>query len=371
MSSAQSSDDQLTPMALYRRDLDGGFYIDPAQSVVVDYLQGIYFALQRQAAHRPGLMDRLFSRNKENIKGIYLWGGVGRGKTYLVDTFYQALDFLPKRRVHFHHFMRDIHEQLKNLPKSPNPMPIIARRLADEVRVLVLDEFFVDDIADAMLLVGLLPALFANGVVLITTSNIEPDELYKNGLQRLHFLKAIEAIKSNTHVVELAAGDDFRLQLLERGGTYHQVASDEEADQILQRQFDQLVPRHERLHTPLEINHRIIDVRGHSLDMAWFDFQAICETPRSPSDYVEIARDYHTVFIGTVPVMGEGKEDVAKRFMHLIDALYDHSVKLIVTAEAPPDELYHGRRIKEAFARTVSRLHEMGSKAYLSQPHRY
>jgi cell division protein ZapE len=370
MSSVASSDDQLSPMALYRRDLDSGFSADPAQSVVVDYLQGIYFALLNQARHRPGLMDRLFSRNRNNIKGIYLWGGVGRGKTYLVDTFYESLDFLPRRRIHFHHFMRDIHEQLKELPKSPNPLPIIARRLTDEVHVLVLDEFFVDDIADAMLLVGLLPAMFANGLVLITTSNIEPDELYKNGLQRLHFLKAIEEIKANTHVVELAEGNDFRLQRLERGGTYHITASQEEADRILHRQFEQLIPEHERLDTSFEINNRIIDTRGHNMDIVWFDFQAICETPRSPSDYVEIAREYHTVLIGTVPEMGEGKEDVAKRFMHLIDALYDHSVKLIITAEAPPDELYHGRRIKDAFARTVSRLHEMGSKAYLSQPHR-
>jgi len=370
MSSPSGSDDQLSPMARYRHDLARGYRADPAQSVVVDYLQGIYFALLNESRQQPGLMQRLFSRKRDNIKGIYLWGGVGRGKTYLVDSFYESLSFLPRRRIHFHHFMRDIHEQLKTLPKSPNPLPIIARHLAAEMRVLVLDEFFVDDIADAMLLVGLLPALFENGLVLITTSNFEPDQLYKNGLQRLYFLKAIEEIKANTHVVELAEGDDFRLQRLERGGTYHIVRSELEADAILQRQYEQLVPEHERLNTPFEINHRIIDTRGHNLDIVRFDFRAICETPRSPSDYVEIAREYHTVLIGTVPEMGEGKDDVAKRFMHLIDALYDHGVKLIVTAEAPPDELYHGRRIKHAFTRTVSRLYEMGSKAYLSQAHR-
>jgi cell division protein ZapE len=357
-------------MARYRRDQARGYRSDPAQAVVVDYLQGIYFALLNQSRHQAGVMARLFSRRPPQIKGIYLWGGVGRGKTYLVDSFYESIDFLPRRRIHFHHFMRDIHDQLKVLPKSPNPLPIIARRLASEVRVLVLDEFFVDDIADAMLLVGLLPALFEHGLVLITTSNIEPDELYKNGLQRLHFLKAIEEIKANTHVVELAEGDDYRMQRLERGGTYHVVRTPQEAESILRGQYEQLVPDHERLDTPFEINHRVIETRGHNLDIVRFDFHAICETPRSPSDYVEIAREYHTVLIGTVPEMGEGKEDVAKRFMHLIDALYDHSVKLILTAEAPPEELYHGRRIKNAFARTVSRLHEMGSKAYLAQPHR-
>jgi len=370
MASLTGGDEQISPMERYRRDLERGYRSDPAQTVVVDYLQGIYFALLNESRQQPGLVQRLFSRKRQTIKGIYLWGGVGRGKTYLVDSFYESLVFLPRRRLHFHHFMRDIHEQLRTLPKSPNPLPIIARKLAAEIRVLVLDEFFVDDIADAMLLVGLLPALFELGLVLITTSNIEPDELYKNGLQRLHFLKAIEEIKANTHVVELAEGDDYRLQRLERGGTYHVVRSEQEADAILQRQYEQLVPEHERLNTPFEINHRIIDTLGHNLDIVRFDFRAICETPRSPSDYVEIAREYHTVLIGTVPEMGEGKEDVAKRFMHLIDALYDHSVKLIVTAESPPDELYHGRRIRQAFARTVSRLHEMGSKAYLSQPHK-
>jgi len=367
---SNGSEQQYSPMARYRRDVERGYRADPAQSVVVDYLQGIYFALLNESQTRPGALQRLFGHSKPQIKGIYLWGGVGRGKTYLVDSFYESIDFLPRRRLHFHHFLRELHEQLKALPKSPNPLPIIARQLAQEVRVLVLDECFVDDIADAMLLVGLLPALFAHDLVLVTTSNIEPDELYKNGLQRLHFLKAIEELKANTHVVELAPGEDYRMQCLERSGTYHIVRSQQESDQILQRQYEQLVPEYERLNTPFEINHRIIDTRGHNLDIVSFDFQAICETPRSPADYVEIAREYHTVLLGPVPEMGEGKEDVAKRFMHLIDALYDHGVKLIITAEVAPEGLYHGRRIKAAFVRTVSRLHEMGSKAYLSQAHR-
>lgn len=363
-------DELLSPMERYRRDLERGFLCDPAQSVVVDYLQGIYFALLNQSRQRAGFVERLFGRGPAQIKGIYLWGGVGRGKTYLVDSFYESIYFIPRRRIHFHHFMRELHELLKTLPKSPNPLPIIARRMAEEFRVLVLDEFFVDDIADAMLLVGLLPPLFDNGIVLITTSNIEPDELYKNGLQRLHFLKAIEEIKSNTHVVKLTDGEDFRMQCLERGGTYHIVDSEQESDRILQRQYEQLVPVHERSNAPFEVNNRIIDTRGHNRDIIRFDFYAICETPRSPSDYVEIARDFHTVLLGPVPEMGEGKDDVAKRFMHLIDALYDHGVKLILTAESRPENLYHGRLIKDAFERTISRLHEMGSKHYLAQPHR-
>ncbi|MBD3670116.1 MAG: cell division protein ZapE [Gammaproteobacteria bacterium] len=359
-----------SPMERYRRDQEHGFEHDPAQAVVIDYLQGIYFSLKQQSDSQPGFISRLIGRKQDPLKGLYLWGGVGRGKTYLVDTFCESLDFVPRRRIHFHHFMRDIHDQLKELPKSPNPMPIIANRLAAKYKVLILDEFFVDDIADAMLLVGLLPPLFESGLVLVTTSNIHPDELYKNGLQRLHFIKAIDEIKANTHVVELVEGDDYRLKMLKRSGTYHVTDSKQAGDRVLQQQFMELVPEHERLCEPLIINNREIQARGLSPDIVWFDFHAICETPRSSSDYVEIAQSYHTVLIGAVPIMSEAKEDVAKRFMHLIDALYDHGVKLILTAETEANRLYEGKLIATAFARTVSRLHEMGSQDYLSQPHR-
>lgn len=336
----------------------------------MDYLQGIYLALKQRADRKSGWLQRWLPAREENIRGLYLWGGVGRGKTYLMDTFYDCVEEPRKRRVHFHHFIKEIHEQLGLLPKSPNPLSIVASGLADKYRLLCLDEFFVDDIADAMLLVGLLPVLFSRGVVLVTTSNIEADELYKNGLQRLHFLQAIEEIKQHTHVVKLAGATDYRLKLLERAGTYHCFDTQQEAEQFLDLQFQKLVPEHERIGNHLQVNHRQIEARGLSLDMVWFDFAAICETPRSAADYVEIAREYHTVLVGLVPQMGEAKEDVAKRFMHLIDALYDHNVKLIIAAAVESDELYYGRRIREGFLRTASRLHEMGSTAYLSEAHR-
>lgn len=345
--------------------------VDVAQAQAMDYLQGIYFALNQGDSDKRGWFSGWWQKKPEMIRGLYLWGGVGRGKTYLMDTFYDAVPITKKRRVHFHHFIKEIHEQLSLLPKSPNPMKIIAAGLARQYRLLCLDEFFVDDVADAMLLVGMLPSLFELGVVLVTTSNIEPDELYKNGLQRLHFLKAIEQLKQHTHVVKLAGATDYRLSMLERAGTYHKLADAQQAEQLLAQQFQQMVPTHERLYaSSLEINHRKIAVRGLSLDQVWFDFSAICETPRSAADYVEIARVYHTVLIGHVPQMGEAKEDVAKRFMHLIDALYDHHVKLVITAMVEADELYTGRRIKEGFLRTASRLYEMGSHSYLAQAHR-
>ena len=362
--------DNLSPIERYRRDLAAGMQVDAAQAQAMDYLQGIYLALKQSNTHKASWFGRLLSKKEERIRGLYLWGGVGRGKTYLMDTFYESVDMAQKRRVHFHHFIKEIHEQLSLLPKSPNPMSIIARRLAEQYRLLCLDEFFVDDIADAMLLVGLLPDLFKQGVVLVTTSNIEADELYKNGLQRLHFLKVIEELKQHTYVLKLGGGTDYRLKLLERAGTYHQIQDARQSEALLLKQFQQLVPEHERIANHVEINHRNIETKALSLDQVWFDFAAICETPRSAADYVEIAREYHTVLIGLVPEMGEAKEDVAKRFMHLIDALYDHNVKLVITARVEPDELYTGRRIRDGFQRTASRLHEMGSQAYLCLPHR-
>lgn len=364
------STDSLSPIERYRNDLATGMQADVAQAQAMDYLQGIYFALMQSRNKKSGWLRNWLPAKAETIRGLYLWGGVGRGKTYLMDTFYECVEAPQKRRVHFHHFIKEIHEQLNLLPKTPNPMSIIASRLAEQYRLLCLDEFFVDDIADAMLLAGLLPDLFRLGVVLVTTSNIEADELYKNGLQRLHFLKAIEAIKQHTHVLKLAGGTDYRLKLLERAGTFHRLDDPEQSEAFLSKQFQQLVPEHERIDNHVEVNHRQIEARGLSLDQVWFDFSAICETPRSAADYIEIAREYHTILIGLVPQMGEAKEDVAKRFMHLIDALYDHNVKLIISAMVEPDKLYNGRRIKDGFQRTTSRLHEMGSKAYLHQPHR-
>ena len=345
-----------------------GFEPDPAQLKVIADLQQLHQALTA-IQPSPSLLARLFNRKPDPVPGLYIWGGVGRGKTYLMDHFYEANPFPEKQRVHFHRFMQSIHTELKSLPKSPDPLPIIATRLAQQIRLLCLDEFHVQDIGDAMLLAGFLKALFENGVTLVTTSNIPADQLYKNGLQRERFLPAIELIKRYTRESHLDGDTDYRTELLERTGTYH-LNNYDDCKEILQQQFNSLAPNNITMAARLNINQREISTIAVSDDVAWFDFSAICETPRSSSDYLEIARDYHTIIISDVPQLNEAKDDVAQRFIHLIDALYDHNVKTIISAAVKPAGIYAGRRHTFAFQRTTSRLQEMASESYLMKAHR-
>jgi cell division protein ZapE len=345
-----------------------GFTPDSSQQVVIARFQQLYQELNQELP-TPGLLDRLLKRKTEPVHGLYLWGGVGRGKTYLMDHFFEALPFVEKQRVHFHRFMQEIHEELKSLPKSPDPLPIIAGRLAEKVRVLCLDEFHVQDIGDAMLLAGFLEALFENGVTLITTSNIPADELYKNGLQRQRFLPAIALIKQYTDEVHLNGTIDYRTELLERTGTYH-LTHDDNCDDNLKQQFKSLAPDNITMAAVLHINQRDIKTVATSDDVAWFDFADICETPRSSSDYLEIAREFHTVIISNIPALSEAEDDVTQRLIHLIDALYDHNVNTIISAEKKAADIYFGRRHSLAFSRTVSRLQEMASEQYLLKAHR-
>lgn len=358
----------MSPLQRYQHDLQQrSLAVDLSQQQTLQHLETIFHQLTA-APTRTHWLERLLQAPKMPVKGAYLWGGVGRGKTYLMDLFYDSLPITEKRRLHFHRFMQEIHAELKTLPKSPDPLPVIAKRLAQRFRLLCLDEFHVNDIGDAMLLGGLLTALFAQGVTLITTSNIAPDDLYRNGLQRERFLPAISAIKEHTTTLHLNGETDYRLALLERGGTYHLTNSDSE--RALQAQFLSLAPDSEPQPQTLTINNREIGIKAMSDDVIWFDFAAICETPRSAADYLEISRLFHTLLLSAVPVLNEAKDDAVQRFMHLIDALYDHRVKLIVSAAAPATELYRGQRHRFAFQRTISRLQEMGSEAYLSYPHR-
>jgi len=344
-----------------------GFIPDPAQLKVIAQLQNLFNALNLEKPN-PSLFQRLFKQKQTHISGIYIWGGVGRGKTYLMDHFFEALPFTEKRRIHFHRFMQEIHNDLKNLPKSPDPLAIIARRQAEKTRLLCLDEFHVQDIGDAMLLAGFLKAFFENGVTLVTTSNIPTDELYKNGLQRERFLPAIKLIKQHTVEMQLDGDKDYRTELLERTGTYH--LNNANTETLMKQQFQSLAPDNITMAAMIHINKRDINTIAMNDDVVWFDFSAICETPRSASDYLEIARDYHTVMISSTPMLSEAKDDVAQRFIHLIDALYDHSVKTIISADGRPAELYSGKRHVFAFQRTISRLQEMASEVYLSKAHR-
>jgi len=342
------------------------FKYDAAQEQAVQLIQKLYDDLLSTPQLKPSLFHKIFKKKHLPVCGLYFWGGVGRGKTFLMDCFFEVLPIDKKRRIHFHRFMLDIHEQLRVLPKTPNPLPIVAKMIAKDVRVLCLDEFHVHDITDAMLLTGLFKSLFENGVTLFATSNVKINDLYKNGLQRDLFLPTIDYLNSNTKEFELLANEDFRLLQLEKSGTYH---IDGNLEKIMSDHFQSLAPTNSKYNKDIIINHRKINTLALSDDVVWFDFKTICMEAHAALDYLEIAQIFHTLLLSDVPVLTESEDDSAKRFIHLIDALYDHKVKLIVTATVLPFDVYTGKRLKFAFERTISRLTEMASKKYLALPH--
>ncbi len=362
-----------TPLEKYKNDLGlKGFNIDPAQEIAVMYLQKLY----DEICALPQKDTRLVNRIKfylgliaqQQIKGLYFWGGVGRGKTYLVDCFYDCLPFEKKTRIHFHRFMQNVHKELKSLGNIESPLKIVADHLAEKTQVLCFDEFHVADIADAMLLAGLLEALFERGVVLVTTSNQHPDQLYQGGLQRERFLPAIDLLKKNTDVVNVDSGVDYRLQFLDQAEIYHSPLGDN-ASAILEDDFIHVCPDAGTEGGTLEIEGRPIKTIRCGDGVVWFDFLALCDGPRGAADYIEIARQYQTVFLANIPVMDDYANDKAKRFITLVDEFYDRNVKLIITAAAAPNALYLGSRLQDSFKRTISRLEEMRTHGYLAKQH--
>lgn len=363
----------MTPLQRYQRDIQSGhFYDDTAQRAVVQQTERLHDALVARYISSEKLLNRLFSfvadRKRSPIKGLYLWGGVGRGKTYLVDAFFLSLPFDEKKRIHFHRFMQKVHHELKSLEKVRNPLQVIADRFREQTEVICFDEFHVSDITDAMLLGGLLKALFERGIVLVATSNDHPDELYRNGLQRERFLPAIELIKTSTDVIHVDGGVDYRLRYLDQAEIYHWPL-DEQASLMLQTNFEHIAPDRGGVNRTIEIEGRKIEAVRRSDGVVWFNFPAVCDGPRSAADYIEIGRQYQTVFIANVPRMDDDMNDQATRFMALVDEFYDRNVKLILTAEAAPPELYTGKRLAPSFQRTVSRLIEMQSRDYLARRH--
>jgi cell division protein ZapE len=348
---------------------------DPAQHDALRELDRIHAALIDTDASAPGLLARLFGgRAAEPPRGLYLWGGVGRGKTFLVDLFYAGLPIERKRRTHFHRFMRSVHERLRAHAGEADPLAAIAREWRDDLRVLVLDEFFVTDIGDAMLLGRLLDRLFAEGVALVTTSNIAPSGLYEGGLQRARFLPAIALIEQACAVVHLDSAQDYRLRALTRSPVYR-APLDAQSDAWLETRWHELggdsnVVDGRHRDAGILVDGRRIPVRARSKGMAWFDFDALCEGPRGAADYIEIAREFHTVLVGGIPVMDATRDNAARRFVTLVDELYDRHVNLVCTADAPPEALYAGERLAGAFARCASRLVEMRSAEYLASEHR-
>lgn len=347
-----------------------GFDPDPAQLKVIDRLRGIQLELEKASTKHgfTALLDLLGFRRK-TIRGLYLWGDVGRGKTWLMNLFVDALEFEDKKRIHFHHFMIEIHDRLARLRQQKNPLEKIARDYAQRYRLLCLDEFIVTNITDAMLLYGLLEALLDNGVTLIMTSNRVPDDLYKNGLQRERFLPAIELIKHNTVTVNLDGNSDHRLALLEKSAIYIDT-NDADSRQRLLAELKLLASGQILVDKQLNINNRMISTEYYCDEIAWFSFDALCDAPRATPDYIELARRFHTIILSDVPIMDEYLDDKARRFIYLIDELYDRRVKLIISAASDAENLYTGELLRFAFRRTASRLKEMRSESYLASSHR-
>ncbi len=341
-----------------------GFDLDRAQVGALEHFQRLYEDLVALDRLENSII-RLLAR-KQVVKGVYLWGGVGRGKSFLMDSFYDCASTPRKRRVHFHRFMQDIHRALHRHQGAENPMAIIAREIAKQTRLLCLDEFHITDITDAMLMRRLLEGLFAHGVVLVTTSNQHPDGLYRDGLQRSQFVPAIELIKTSLDVVNVNDGVDYRLRELERAGVYH-VSSDAEAE--LGRTYLGIAGHDAGDTSALEIENRTINVRRHAHGVAWFDFVELCDGPRGKADYIELARRYHTVIVSGIPIFGPDNGDIVRRFTWLVDEFYDRRVKLIASAAAVPMDLYPHAAGGDQFERTVSRLTEMQTHEYLALEH--
>ncbi|WP_018982724.1 cell division protein ZapE [Salinimonas chungwhensis] len=364
----------MTPWETYREDLkQPDFHHDPAQENAVKALQRLYDDLVKAPESTSGVRNTLKkwlgkTEGPEPAKGIYFYGGVGRGKTYLVDTFYECLPFSDKMRVHFHRFMHRIHDELKQLPQSQDPLKIIAAKLAKETRIICFDEFFVSDITDAMILGTLMRELFGHGITLVATSNIIPDDLYKNGLQRERFIPAIELINKHTEVISVDSGIDYRLRTLEQAELYH-YPLDEAATTNLHEYFAKLAPEKGNENQTIDINNRKIKTCLNADGVIMVDFKELCDGPRSQSDYIEISRCYHSVLVANVKPMGQNNDDVARRFIAMVDEFYERHVKLIMSAEVPMNELYSQGRLSFEFQRCMSRLKEMQSHDYLATEH--
>ena len=364
----------MTPLQRYQFDLNKKkIKADEKQEQAVLCTQRLFSELETSQKFRKTFISSLLLwKKKIPVRGIYLWGGTGRGKTYLVDSFYECLSGNKKHRIHFHRFMLDIHQQLKDLPKSPNPLDIIAAQLADKIKVLCLDEFHVHDIADAMLLAGLLKAMFEQGIVLVATSNIAIHDLYKNGLQRERFMYAIELLAKYTEEFDLGDGTDYRFTILDESEHFY-VIDEKQTEQMsmdfLSCKFNELAPCKPKTNRSIEVNNRKINYISFADDVIWFDFVELCHTNRSAHDYIELAERFQTVVVSGIQVLFEKDDAAAKRFIHFVDAIYDHNVKLLASSAAIPANLYQGKRLKFAFERTISRLTEMGTEHYLKLAH--
>jgi cell division protein ZapE len=362
-----------TPYSAYQERLARGeIAYDLGQARAVAALDGLHRSLIAAGPLHRGWRRRILRAagcDPGPVRGLYLWGGVGRGKTFLMDLFYACLPFEEKLRQHFHRFMSAVHDDLKSFREVRDPLQHVADRIARRTRVICFDEFAVNDIADAMILGTLFEALFARGVTLTATSNIRPEALYRDGLQRQRFLPAIELIKQHTDVVHVTGDTDYRLRVLEKADVY-QCPLSAAADLKLSEFFHAMAPEPGAAGGQVDVLGRAIPYKREADGIVWFDFASLCDGPRSTLDYIEIARCYHTVILSDVPRLDARQDNQARRFVALVDEFYDRRVKLILSAEVPLEGLYTGSRLEEIVKRTRSRLAEMQSHTYLAAPHR-
>lgn len=369
-----------TPLSCYEADLKKpNFKKDPAQRLAVEHLQRLFDELVAKPLPAKSVFSKLFGKEEKitPIKGLYFWGGVGRGKTYLVDTFYHCLPLVAnaeKKRIHFHVFMQAVHASLKNHRDKKDPLLLVADEMTystkHRLRILCFDEFVVTDVADAVILGKLMAALFDRGVTLVATSNAEPSNLYKHGLQRDLFLPAIDLLYQHTEVLNIDGGVDYRLKFLQKANIYF-TPLDEIAEAGLRHNFSELAPEEGKPNHRIEVLGRTLLTKRWADGVVWFDFVELCETPRSQNDYIELGKRFHTVLLEGIPIFDEFKEDSARRLINLVDVFYEHNVKLIVSAMVAPKQLYIGKnpQVTFEFDRTVSRLTEMQSTEYLGKPH--
>lgn len=355
----------MSVLQRYQRDLQqNGWQSDAAQHRAVTALDDLHAQLQKNQSRWP----RWLRKPPPTPRGLYLWGGVGRGKTYLMDLFYEELGDVPKRRQHFHRFMLDVQARLLDLKDTQDPLAHVAEQIHAQSRVICFDEFFVSDIADAMILGRLFKHLFRLGTVLVATSNVAPKDLYHKGLHRDRFLPAIDILVAHTNVLEVDDGTDYRLRVLKRTEIYHSP-NDAAALTQLNSYFDQIAPTQGSRDEVMTIEGRPVPTVRRADGIVWFTFDALCDGPRGAADYIEIARTFQTVLISEVPRLDQNLENEARRFITLVDEFYDRRVKLLLSADCPLEQLYTGQRLSFEFERTRSRLIEMQSEDYLAQPH--
>lgn len=359
----------LSPIERYQSDIKiNGFSFDQAQYGAMQKLDLLFQQLVNGRGQGRKYIKLLFKMNQTPLRGMYLWGGVGRGKTYLMDVFYDALPFKNKKRLHFHRFMYWVHQQLAQLDGQSDPLKIIALKLSNETQLLCFDEFYVSDIGDAMVLAVLLEEMFKLGITLVATSNIEPEKLYWNGLQRSRFLPAIDLIKRHTEVVMIEGDIDYRLRTLEQAEIYH-APLDQAAEESLRSSFSHLANHEISENVDIIINSRAIQVKAKAEGVVWLDYHSICATARSVSDYIEFSRLNHSILISNIPSLDDSINDQVRRFISLVDEFYERNVKLILSAAKPLSTLYSGNNLTFEFKRTQSRLQEMQSRQYLAKQH--